>query len=199
MFGLYIKPALVAILGSTAAAAALGIPEENPVVPPSTDQDGDTMVLMNALERIVAATQQSYVATYNDIAVRAAGITIGVSASRRGALWGALINPDALVDASVLETVSVPTAADDAAAETTETSGAPATTTAAAEGEAEGEGADETTSAPLVHAVSSTFGQLAPVQIEIGAPDENDLRLIINIETPYLNSMIYEYMGACPV
>ena len=113
-------------------------------------------------------------------------------------MWGALINPDALVDASVLETVSVPTAADDAAAETTETSGAPATTTAAAEGEAQGQGADETTSAPLVHAVSSTFGQLAPVQIEIGAPDENDLRLIINIETPYLNSMIYEYMGACP-
>jgi hypothetical protein len=179
MMRVYIEPAMQAILGSKQAAAALGTAEPETEVPPSPDPTGDTLVLLNALEVITAATHQAYVAMLTSIDLRAAGMRIGVGSSRRGALWGALITPDELVDAAVL--------ADVAPVETT----APPTTAAApttVNGEAEAAGP-----APVVHAVSASFGQLGPALIELGAPDENGIRDKVNIETPFLNSLAYEY------
>ncbi len=186
MTSIYIEPAIQAIIGSK-AASALGIPEPETEIPPSPDIEGDTRVLLNALEVIAAATQQSYVESINDIDLRVQSLTIGVGASRRGALWGALINPDQLVDDTVLAAVTTPesSATDDESA--TEEA---ATTTVAAGGDA--------SPVPVVHAVSASFGQLGPVEIEVGAADENGLRTKISMETPYFNSMAYDYMGACP-
>lgn len=186
MMSIYIEPAMQYILGSTAAAAALGTAAPATEIPPSTDIPGDTRVLLNALEMIAASTQQAYVSMLNDIALRASGLTIGIGAARRGALWGALINPDALVDDSLL--VGVPSAAP-------ATTVAPTTTLAPAPTEPS---AEDVSPPAVVHAVSSTFGQLGPVLIELGVADDNGIRKKVNLETPYLNSLTYEYQGACP-
>ena len=181
MTRVYIEPAMRSILGSKQAAAVFGIEEPEVEVMPSSDPASDTLVLLNALEVITAATHQAYVAMLNSIELRAAGMQVAVGSSRRGALWGALITPDALVDESVLanvptvETTAPPTTAADATA-----------TTVSPEAEAAGP-------VPVVHAVSASFGQLGPVLIELGAPDENGIRQKVNIETPFLNSLAYEY------
>jgi hypothetical protein len=188
MMSVYIGPAMQYILGSK-AAAALDIAEPATEIPPSPDIPGDTRVLLNALEVITAATHQAYVSMLNDIELRASGLAIGIGSSRRGALWGALINPDALVDDSVLAGVAVTPSADTTVVETTTTVAAPTTTAAASQ---------DVSPPPVVHAVSSTFGQLGPVLIELGVTDDNGIRKKVNLETPYLNSLAYEYLGACP-
>jgi hypothetical protein len=181
MTRIYIEPAMQYILGSKQAAAALGIAEPDTELPPSPDPTGDTLVLLNALEVITAATHQAYVAMLNSIELRAAGMQVGVGSSRRGALWGALITPDALVDDAVL--ANLPTVATTAPPTT-----APDATATTVSGEAEAAGP-----APVVHAVSASFGQLGPALIELGAADENGIRKKVNIETPFLNSLAYEY------
>lgn len=189
MTSVYIQPAIQAILGSKAAASALGIAEPATETPPSPDIAGDTRVLLNGLELVAAATQQAYVAMINDIDLRAQSITIGVGASRRGALWGALINPDQLVADTVLANVSTAEPATTDESTTAPTTAAPTTTAAASGGDA--------SPPPVVHAVSASFGQLGPVEIEVGSADENGLRTKVSMETPYLNSMAYDYLGAC--
>ena len=181
MTRVYIEPAMQYILGSAQAATALGIAAPETEIPPSPDPVADTLVLLNALEVITAATHQAYVAMLTSIELRAAGMQIAVGSSRRGALWGALITPDALVDDALLANLATvqTTAPPTTAADTTPTT---------VNGEAEAAGP-----APIVHAVSASFGQLGPALIELGAADENGIRKKVNIETPFLNSMAYEY------
>ena len=50
------------------------------------------------------------------------------------------------------------------------------------------------TEIPTVTAIPSQFGGLGPIQLVIGRGDENGTRLKINLETPSLNSFVYEYM-----
>ena len=50
------------------------------------------------------------------------------------------------------------------------------------------------TEIPTVTAIPSQFGGLAAIQIVVGAGDENGTRLKLNLETPSLNSFVYEYM-----
>lgn len=182
MTSIYVEPAMQLILGSVRATEALGVEAPETEIDPSPDPAADAVVLLNALEVITAATHQAYVAMMSSIEYRAAGMQIGVGSARRGALWGALITPDALVDDTVLAGVptvetTVPTTAAEASA-----------TTESPEAEAGGVVA-------VVHAVSASFGQLGPVLIELGAPDANGIREKVNIETPFLNSMAYEYMS----
>jgi hypothetical protein len=44
------------------------------------------------------------------------------------------------------------------------------------------------------YAVPSAFGTKAPVPVVLGAPDESGIRTSLNLETPSLNSMVYEYL-----
>jgi hypothetical protein len=180
MTSIYIEPAMQFILGSVVANEALGIEAPATEIPPSPDPAADAIVLLNALEVITAATHQAYVAMMSSIEFRGAGMEIGVGSARRGALWGALITPDALVDDTLLAGV--------ATVETTvpTTAGEAPTTTENPQAEAGGVVA-------VVHAVSASFGQLGPMLIELGAPDANGIREKVNIETPFLNSMAYEY------
>ena len=54
------------------------------------------------------------------------------------------------------------------------------------------------TEIPTLTALPSQFGGLAAIQIVVGAGDENGTRLKLNLETPSLNSFVYEYMkGNC--
>jgi len=181
MMTVYIEPAMQYILGSEKASTDLGIAKPETEIKESPDPEGDTLVLLNALEVITAATHQAYVNMLNSIDLRAAGMQVGVGSSRRGALWGALITPDALVDDAVLAGVAT------VATTTPPTTTADATTTTV-NGEAEAAGP-----ATVVHAVSASFGQLGPALIELGAADENGIRKKVNIETPFLNSLAYEY------
>ncbi len=50
------------------------------------------------------------------------------------------------------------------------------------------------TAALPIYAVPSTFGLLSPVQIQLGKPNEADIRTTLILETPSLNSLAYEYM-----
>lgn len=51
--------------------------------------------------------------------------------------------------------------------------------------------------ASTTFAVPGAFGSLAPIPITIGAPDENGTATTVNPETLSLNSLAYEYLGAC--
>lgn len=44
------------------------------------------------------------------------------------------------------------------------------------------------------YAVPSAFGTQSPVPVVLGAPNESGVRTTINLETPSLNSMVYEYL-----
>jgi rubrerythrin len=44
------------------------------------------------------------------------------------------------------------------------------------------------------YAVPSTFGTKAPVPVVLGAANESGIRTSLNLETPSLNSMVYEYL-----
>lgn len=52
--------------------------------------------------------------------------------------------------------------------------------------------------ASTTFAVPGAFGSLAPIPVTIGAPDETGARRTVNLETPSLNSFVYEYVGVCP-
>jgi hypothetical protein len=47
---------------------------------------------------------------------------------------------------------------------------------------------------PVVYAIPSTFGLLGTTQVVLGAADENEARKSFNIDTPSLNTLVYEYM-----
>ena len=46
------------------------------------------------------------------------------------------------------------------------------------------------------YASPSAFGTQAPVPVTLGAANENGIRTTVNLETPSLNSMVYEYLDA---
>jgi len=46
------------------------------------------------------------------------------------------------------------------------------------------------------YASPSAFGTQAPVQVTLGAANDGGIRTTVNIETPSLNSMVYEYLDA---
>ena len=50
------------------------------------------------------------------------------------------------------------------------------------------------TEIPTVTAIPSQFGCSAAIQLVVGGGDENGTRLKLNLETPSLNSFVYEYM-----
>ncbi len=55
----------------------------------------------------------------------------------------------------------------------------------------------ETTDVPApAYAVPTTFGTKAPVPVVLGAANESGIRTTLNLETPSLNSMVYEYLDA---
>ena len=53
----------------------------------------------------------------------------------------------------------------------------------------------ETTDVPAVaYAVPTAFGTQSPIPVTLGAPNESGVRATVNLETPSLNSMVYEYL-----
>lgn len=55
----------------------------------------------------------------------------------------------------------------------------------------------ETTDVPApAYAVPSAYGTLSPIPVTLGAPNESGVRTTVNLETPSLNSMVYEYLDS---
>ncbi len=60
-----------------------------------------------------------------------------------------------------------------------------------------GDGQEET-DFPVVHAIPARFGQLGGQNLVVGAPDEFGVRTSFSVDTPSLNTFIYDFMNpAC--
>ena len=160
-------------------------------IKPSDDPHRDMLNFAHGLESMGAATQQALVALFTDPALRAKAMTVGARAARHAALLALTINPDRpgglvnFTDAVNAEPASPPTTV--AATTTTQN-------IAAAAGGGKPPVAVQLTEIPTLTAIPSQFGGLAATQIVVGAGDENGTRLKLNLETPSLNSFVYEYV-----
>jgi Ferritin-like domain len=161
----------------------------------SDDPRRDILNFTHGLEALAGASYQAFVALFSDPTLRSEAMKVGARASRHAALLAMTINPDrpgGLVnfsDAVNAEPASPPT-----------TTIAPSTTL---QNIADGPGAAlpspttesvPQTEIPTVTAVPAQFGGLGPIQLVVGAGDENGTRLKLNLETPSLNSFVFEYM-----
>ena len=160
-------------------------------VGPSDDPRRDVLNFAHGLESLGGATYQAFVSQFSDPALRAQGISAGAREARHAALLALTINPDRpgglvnFTDAVNAEPASPPTTV------------APTTTVqniAAPAGGGKPAAAVQQTEIPSLTAIPSPFGGLAAIQIVVGRGDENGTRLKLNLETPSLNSFVYEYM-----
>ncbi len=161
-------------------------------VPPSDDPNRDAMALVHAGESLLAAMHQSLVPQFSLPKYRAASIIHGDTAARRAAAIAHVINPDNIVNPTTLlnANLDVSTTTTEAATTTTQNiaandAGGATTTTAVATGAIQ-----------QYYMVPSQFGTLSAVQLAVGAFSSGN-QFTINIETPSLNSFIYDYQTDC--
>jgi hypothetical protein len=157
--------------------------------PASDDPKRDVLNFAHALESIAGATYQSLVPALSDPRLRREAIVIGTHEVRHAALLAIAITgaPDGYVDPADVQaaTLEVPTTT--AAPTTTQDIAAPTTVEGA-------EPPPPPTPIPRVYAIPGAFGKLGAVQLVVGKPNESGTRLTVNLETPSLNSFVYEYM-----
>ena len=159
-------------------------------VAPSDDANRDALTVIHGMETLAAEMHQSFVPQLSLPDYRGAVMTQGALASRRSAIAALMINETNLVVPAAVQATGV------AAPSTT----VEVTTTTAAQniGQVAEATPDTSTTAIAVpavekYAIPSQFGLLAPIQLALGAPNAGT-RFTINVETPSLNSFIYEYM-----
>jgi hypothetical protein len=180
-----VEPVLQRIIVGVPATAT------SAAIPPSDDPRRDILNFLHGLEALSGETYQAFVAQFSEPSLRSDAMTMGARESRHAALLAMTINPTrpgGLVNfndavnaqpgsppTTVLPTTTVQNIASPV--------GGPAATPEVPQ-----------TEIPIVTAIPSQFGSLAPIQIVVGAGDENGTRLKVNMETPSFNSYIYEYM-----
>jgi hypothetical protein len=161
-------------------------------IAPSDDPRRDILNFAHGLESLAGASYQSFMPLFSEPSLRSDAMSVGAREGRHAALLAININPvrpGGLVnfnDAVNASPESPPT-----------TTIAPTTTVqniATPGGGTAGEPAPPQTEIPSVTAIPSQFGSLAAIQIVVGAGDENGTRLKMNLETPSLNSFVYEFM-----
>lgn len=160
-------------------------------VSPSDDPNRDAMALVWALESLAAEMHQNFVPQLSQPKYRASIIVHGDAAARRSAAISMVINPENLVTPTTLANANISVTTTTVAATTTTSqnlAGAP-TTTAAIPAAPAG-------SVQQYYAIPSQFGTLSAVQLGVGA-FPSGTQFNINIETPSLNSFIYDYMTDC--
>jgi len=149
----------------------------------------DGMALVWAMETLAAAMHQTLVPQFSLPEYRAATMVQGQTAARRSAAVALAIDPT-----NTINPASVGNANLDLTTTTTE---AATTTTQNIASGAAGSGATTTTAASTFeyqtyYAVPSQFGTLSAVQLGLGAV-VSATQYTQNIETPSLNSFIYDY------
>lgn len=178
-----ITPAMTRITDGTPAS------REAPAIPPSDDPQRDTMNLAHGLETMIASMYQEYVERLSSGQLRELAARHSLDASRRSALLALTINtsrPGGYLGEAVIVEGSMPTET------TVADSAAPATDAPATD--APVDDAPAATEIPAVSAIPARFGQVAGGFVILGAGDENGVRLRVTIDTPSLNTYVYEYM-----
>jgi hypothetical protein len=164
---------------------------EAKAIPASDDMKRDMLTLSHGMESIIAATYQQYVTLLSLPKTRAPVLKVGAANARHAALLALTINtkrPDGYVSSDDQAAAQVPLDTTPAAASTTIQDIGQSTTTAAAGG------GNTLTAIIAPSAIPGAFGSTATLQIVVGAGDENGTRLKVNLETPSLNSLEYEYL-----
>ena len=161
-------------------------------VPASDDPNRDSIALVHACETLAAAMHQALVPQFSKPEYRGISIGHGTESARRSSALALIINPDNLVSPTSLlnANLDVPTTSSEAATTTTQDiaqsdSGEATTTTVAITG-----------SIQQYYAIPSQFGTLSAVQLAVGAFGASG-QTTINIETPSLNSFVYDYQTDC--
>ena len=164
---------------ATPTSAAIG---------PSDDPKRDVLNFAHGLESLAGASYQSLVGLLSLPALRAEAINVGAREVRHAALLALTINPER--PGGLINLTDLASAQPDAPVQATPTTvqNIAAPTTVAAEE------VIPQTEIPSVTAIPSQFGSLAQIQVVLGAGDENGTRLKVNLETPSLNSLVYEYL-----
>ena len=182
-----IDPAMKRITEGAKATA------EAQAIEPSDDKRRDVLNLVQGMEGIIGATYQQYTALLNDMTLREPTIAAGVRGARHAALLALTINPENYVSASGEAAAEVSTDTLPAGETTTTAQDLGNTTTTAAADQS----GPQLTAIPAVYALPATFGLTSTITVVLGAGDENGTRLKVLLETPSLNSMVYEYAGGC--
>lgn len=147
------------------------------------EQEEDVKAFAFAMESIAAATYQAVVPVLTTPALRKAAMSVGSVEARHAAVLGMIINPAAIVVSAVAPPAAAPTES------TTTTVAAGLPTTAPAQTTTTVQAAYQ---ANEIHAIPSRFGSLAPFPLTVGPANESGVRVTTNIETPSLNSFIYD-------
>jgi hypothetical protein len=174
-------PVVRAITGGEAS-------ETETAVAMSDDPQRDVLSFVHALETMAGATHQALVESLSLPALRKEAITIASNEVRHAALLAINITgrPDAYV---------TPAGVEAATGVTTTTIASTTTQDIAAQTTLEGQApTPPATPIPTVYAIPGQFGSLAPTTLVVGAPNESGNRLSVNLETPSLNTFVYEYM-----
>ena len=155
----------------------------------SQTPDSDAEHLLHAVASLAVATLQGMVPTLSSPELRSTVMQIGAVHARVATVFARIISPENIVTLDDFATAAPAAAA--AASTTTVATGLPTTVGGAA---AAPEAAVGPSDIP-VYQVPSAFGSLAPVQIVLGdvnEPDGPTKRVQLNIETPSLNSLMYD-------
>lgn len=158
---------------------------------PSDDPRRDVLNFTWGLESLAAATYQAFVPMLSLPALRVESITAGAHEARHAALLAMTITgiPEGYIDPSDVTNAGEPAPTTTSAPATTQDIAAPSSD--APDPVEEGTVGTEI---PTVYAIPSQFGQLGAIPIVVGAPDENGTRLTVRLETPSLNTLVYEYL-----
>lgn len=184
------NPRIEATVVTPAFAAIEGAPPATPegtATPKSDDPLRDVLNLIHALETISAQTYQMMMTQLSGPSLRAQVIEIATHAARRSAALAIAITgrPEGYLDPSDLPgSVAPPSTA--ATTTTVQDIAGRATTTTEPEA--------PPTPIPAVYAITTQFGGLAALALVIGAPNEAGTRTTITLDTPSLNTFVYEYM-----
>jgi len=155
----------------------------------SQTPDSDAERLLHAVASLAVATLQGMVPTLSRPELRSTVMQIGAVHARVATVFARIISPENVVTLDDFATAAPAAAA--AASTTTVETGLPTTVGGAP---AASEAAVGPADIP-VYQVPSAFGSLAPVQIVLGdttEPDGPTKRVQLNIETPSLNSLMYD-------
>jgi hypothetical protein len=175
-----IDPVLRAITGAEATATL-------PARPPSDDPRRDVLNFAHGLEAFAGATYQSVVPALSLPSLRREAVVVGSHEVRHAAVLALAITgtPAGYVDPAVATAAGqgppIP--------EAPETDGQEVPATEPVE-----DSGPTATAIPPVYAINSQFGLLSAVPVVLGAGDENGVRLTVRLDTPSLNTFVYEYL-----
>ena len=183
------------IIAPMLSRIVVGVPASQGVaaIPPSDDVLRDILNVAHALESLAGATYQSLVPLLSEPALRRQAMLIAADEVRHASLLALTINtsrPGGYVS-SIDAANAQPSAPATTASPTTVQDIAAVTTVAGAVE------APPATFIPSVVAIPGQFGSLAALTLVVGAPDVNGTRFKAQLETPSLNTLVYEYEGEC--